>query len=142
SPATAYPFTVKARDAAGNVSQSSNTATATTTGSAGGWTISLQAISPNPTHVGTATNLTTDFTNTSSATAPNVALTITLVNSSGAVVGSQTWPGQNLASHQTLNETYSWTPTATGNYTVQAKATDAGGRTLASNSNVGTASVQ
>ncbi|HEV2342644.1 MAG TPA: fibronectin type III domain-containing protein [Actinocrinis sp.] len=145
SPNTTYSFTVKARDAAGNVSQSSNTVGATTSGSTGGggsWAISLQAISPNPTHVGTVTNVTVDFKNTASTSANNVTLTVTLVNASGAAAGSQSWSGQNIASQQTLNETYSWNPPATGGYTVQATVTDSGGATLASNGNVGTATVQ
>jgi chitodextrinase len=140
---TSYTFTVKARDAAGNTSTSSNAVSATTTGSVGGtWTISLQAISPNPTSVGAATNVTVDFKNTASTMASNVTLVIMVVDSSGAVVGSQSWTGQNIASQQTLNETYTWNPRNTGGFTVKAKVTDASGNTLASNDNVGTITVR
>ena len=145
SPSTAYSFTVKARDAAGNISQPSNTANATTSAGGGGggtWKISLQAVSPNPTHQGTVTNVTVDFKNTASTTASNVTLTISLVNSSGAAAGSQSWSGQNIAPQQTLNETYSWPAGPPGGYTVQAKVADSSGATLASNTNVGTVTVQ
>jgi len=144
-PSTSYTFSVKARDAAGNTSGASNAVTATTTGSGGGggtWTITLQAISPNPTNVGTATNVTVDFKNTASTMASNVTLVIIVADSSGAVVGSQSWTGQNIASQQTLNETFTWNPRSSGGFSVRAKVTDSGGNMLASNDNVGTVTVR
>jgi hypothetical protein len=115
--------------------------TTTTTTSSSPFTISLQAISPNPTTPGTATNVTIDFKNTGQSTASNVTLVIEVVNSSGTVVGTQSWTGQNLAPQQTLNETYTWTASSTlGNYTARGRVTNASGSTL-QQANVGTVTV-
>jgi hypothetical protein len=119
-----------------------NATTSGSGGSGGSWTVSLQAISPNPTHPGTLTNVTVDFKNTGTTMASNVTLTITLLSSSGANAGSQSWSGQNIAPQQTLNETYSWPAGSTGAYTVTARVADSSGTTRASNSNVGTVAVQ
>jgi hypothetical protein len=94
-------------------------------------TISLQAISPDPTTPGTATNITVDFKNTSQAMAPNRTLIIEIRNSAGTVVGSQSWPGQNLASRQTLNKTCTWAAASpTGTYTIEGLVQNSSGKTL------------
>ncbi len=94
-------------------------------------TISLQAISPDPTTPGTATNVTVDFKNTSRAMAPNRTLIIEIRNSAGTVVGSQSWPGQNLASRQTLNKTCTWAAASpTGTYSIEGLVEDSSGKTL------------
>jgi Glycosyl hydrolase family 12 len=93
--------------------------------------ISLQAISPNTTTPGTATNATLDFTNTGSAMASDVTVTAKVLNSAGAVVGSQSWPGQNLAPQEKLSETYTWRAASpAGNYTVEGIVQDSSGKTL------------
>jgi hypothetical protein len=98
---------------------------------ASAFNISLQAISPNPTTPGTATNATVNFQNTGSTTASDVTLVIEVLNSAGTVVGSQSWTGQNVASQQTLNETYTWTAASSaGSYTVEGLVQDSSGETL------------
>jgi peptidoglycan hydrolase-like protein with peptidoglycan-binding domain len=97
---------------------------------ASAFNISLQAISPNPTTPGTATNVTVDFKNIKSTTASNVTLVIKVLNSAGTVVGSQSWTGQNVAPQQTLNETYTWTAAPAGTYTVEGLVQDSSGKTL------------
>jgi cellulose 1,4-beta-cellobiosidase len=102
---------------------------ATSPASASG--ISLQATSPNPTTPGTATNATLDFANAGSAMAANVTVTAKVLNSAGAVVGSQSWPGQNVAPRETLSETYTWRAASpTGTYTVEGIVQDSSGKTL------------
>jgi hypothetical protein len=93
--------------------------------------ISLQAISPNPTTPGTATNATLDFANTSSAPASDETLTAVVLNSAGAVVGSQSWAGQNLAPQENLSETFTWRAASpAGNYAVEGVVQDTSGKTL------------
>jgi cellulose 1,4-beta-cellobiosidase len=93
--------------------------------------ISLQAISPNPTTPGTATNTTVDFKDIGSTTASNVTLVTEVLNSDGVVVGTQSRTGQNLAPLQTLSETYTWTAASPpGRYTVEGLVQDSKGKTL------------
>jgi cellulose 1,4-beta-cellobiosidase len=104
--------------------------------------ISLQAISPDPTTPGTATNATVDFKNTGSSMASDVTLVTEVLNSAGTVVGSQSWTGQNVAPQQTLNKTYSWTATSpSGTYTVEGLVRDSSGKTL-QHTQVGTITVK
>jgi len=102
--------------------------------------ISLQAVSPQPTSTGTATNATVAFTNTGSASASNVTLVVQVVNSAGKVVGSQSWAGANIAPQSTLSETYGWTAGPAGTYTVKALMQSSSGQTL-QQANVGTVTV-
>ena len=97
---------------------------------ASAFNISLQAISPNPTTPGTLTNVTVDFKNISGTDAFNLTLVIKVLNSAGAVVGSQSRPGQNVARDQTLNQTYGWTAGPAGTYTVEGLVQDSSGKTL------------
>ena len=93
--------------------------------------LSLQAISPNPTTPGTATNATVDFANTGPAVASNVTVITRILNSAGAVVGSQSWTGRSVAPQQKLSETYTWrAPLSAGNYAVEAVVQDSSGNTL------------
>jgi cellulose 1,4-beta-cellobiosidase len=104
--------------------------------------ISLQAISPDPTTPGTATNATVDFKNIGSSMASDVTLVTEVLNSAGTVVGSQSWTGQNVAPQQTLNKTYSWTATSpSGTYTVEGLVRDSSGKTL-QHTQVGTITVK
>jgi hypothetical protein len=94
-------------------------------------TISLQAISPDPTTPGSATNITVDFKNTGPSVARNRTLIIEIRNSAGTVVGSRSWPGQNLAPEQTLNKTCTWTAASrTGTYTIEGLVRNSSGKTL------------
>jgi Glycosyl hydrolase family 12 len=94
-------------------------------------TISRQAISPGSPAPRTATDVTVDFTNSGSAVAADVTLVIEVVNSAGTVVGSQSWPGQNVAPQQKLNETCAWTaaPQA-GRYTIKGLVRNSAGKIL------------
>ena len=93
--------------------------------------LSPQAISPNPTTPGTATNATVGFTNPSSAMASGVTFIIRVLNSAGTVVGSQSWTGQNVAPQQKLSETYTWRAASpAGSYTVEGIVQDSSGKTL------------
>ncbi len=92
--------------------------------------ISLQAISPNPTTLGTPTNVTVDFKNTGSAMASNLTLVTKVRNSAGTVVGSQSWGEQNLSLQETLNETYSWKASSAGTYTVEGLVQNSSGKVL------------
>ena len=71
-----------------------------------------------------------DFKNISPTNASNVTLVIKVLNSAGIVVGSQSWPGQNVARDQTLNETYGWTAAPAGTYPVEGLVLDSSGKTL------------
>jgi hypothetical protein len=103
--------------------------------------ISLQAISPQQTTPGVATNATVDFTNTGTASASNVTMVIEVLNSAGRVVGSQSWAGQNLAPRQPQSQTYTWTAASqAGTYRVKGLTQDSSGKTL-QQANVGTITV-
>jgi hypothetical protein len=104
--------------------------------------ISLQAISPNPTTPGTATNATVDFKNTGSTMASDVTLVTEVLNSAGTVVGSRSWTGQNVGPQQTPNKTYTWTAASpAGNYAVEGLVQDSKGKTLR-HAQVGTITVR
>jgi len=92
--------------------------------------MSLEAISPNPTTKGTATNVTLDFRNTGPAMASNLTLVTKVRNSAGTVVGSQSLRGQNLSLQATMNETYSWKASAAGTYTVEGLVQNSSGKVL------------
>ncbi|MCW2931181.1 MAG: cellulose-binding, family [Actinomycetia bacterium] len=82
--------------------------------------ISLQAVSPQHTTPGVATNATVDFTNTGSAMASNVTMTIEVLDSAGKVVGAHSWAAQNIAPHQPMSQTYTWTAASTaGTYAIE-----------------------
>ncbi len=112
---------------------------APSTGSAS--SISLQAIDPNPSKPGTATNVTVNFKDIGSTAASNVTLVTEVLNSAGTVVGSQSWTGQNVAPQQTLNKTYTWTAaTRAGAYTIEGLVRNSSGKTL-QHAQVGTITV-
>jgi Glycosyl hydrolase family 12 len=93
--------------------------------------VSLQAVSPNPTTPAVATNATVDFRNTGPAVASNVTVVIEVRNSAGTVVGSRSWAGQNVAPHQALNETCTWTAARqAGHYTIEGLVRASSGKTL------------
>ena len=104
--------------------------------------ISLQAISPDPSTSGTSTNVTVDFKNLGPAMASNLTLVTKILTSAGAVVGSQSQTGQNVAPQQTLNVSYAW-PAAprAGTYTIEALVQDSSGKTL-EHAQVGTVTVK
>jgi Glycosyl hydrolase family 12 len=104
--------------------------------------IGMQAISPNPTTPGTATNVTVDFTNAGSTAAPDMTLVIEVLNSAGTIVGSQTWTGQNVAPQQKLSETHTWAaaPSA-GRYTIEGMVRNSAGKIL-QQAQVGTITVK
>ena len=73
--------------------------------------------------------------------AANVTLVIEVLNSAGTVVGSQSRTGQSVASQQILDETYPWTASSAGNYTVEGLVQDSSGKTL-QRAQVGTITVK
>ncbi len=93
-------------------------------------TIAPQTISRSRTAPGIVTNATVDFTTVGPAMASNATLVIEVLNSAGAVVGSRSWTGQNVAPHQALNETYAWTASTVGTYTVEGLVRDSSGKML------------
>ncbi|HEX6522671.1 MAG TPA: hypothetical protein VF070_22080 [Streptosporangiaceae bacterium] len=104
--------------------------------------ISLQAVSPGTTTARAATNATLGFANTGSARDSDVTVTIKVLNSAGAVVGSQSWPGQNMAPQEKVSETYTWPAASTaGNYTVEGIVQDSSGKPL-QQARVGTITVK
>jgi hypothetical protein len=93
--------------------------------------ISVQAISPNPPAPGASTNVTVDFTNNGSATASDLTLVTEILSPAGKVAGSRSLPGQNVAPHQTLNQTYAWeAPSSAGSYTIEGFVQNSSGKTL------------
>jgi len=92
--------------------------------------ISRQAISPNPTKPHVITNATVDVTNTGPAMSSDVTVTIEVLNSAGQEAGSQSWTGQNLASHQVLSETYAWKAAAAGGYVLKGLVRASSGKLL------------
>jgi Glycosyl hydrolase family 12 len=94
--------------------------------------ISVQAISPNPPAPGALTNVTVDFRNNGSTAASNLTLVTEVLNSAaGMVAGSHSQTGQNLAPHQTLNQTYAWkAPSSAGTYTIEGLVQNSSGKTL------------
>jgi len=67
-------------------------------------------------------------------------LTIQIVNASGKVVASATDANEDVAGGQTDTDTFDWTPTATGTYTVRGLVTSSSGAVLSQN-NLGTVTV-
>jgi len=104
--------------------------------------ISLKAISPNPPTSGTSTNVTVDFKNVGSTMASNVTLVTEIRNSAGAVVGSHSETGQNVAPQETQNLSYPWTAASpAGTYTIEGLVQDSSGQTL-EHAQVGTVTVK
>ena len=103
--------------------------------------ISRQAISPNPAIPKATTNATVDVTNASPAMASDVTVVIEVLNAAGTVVGSRSWAGQNVAPHQVLNETYTWTASTAGTYTIEALMRASSGKIL-KQAQVGTLTVK
>ena len=97
---------------------------------ASGFDISRQAISPNPTRPEVATNATVGVTNAGPAMASNVTVVIEVVGRGGAVAGSRSWTGQDVAPHQVLNETYTWAASTAGTYTVEGLVRASTGKIL------------
>jgi hypothetical protein len=93
--------------------------------------ISLQAVSPQQTTPGVATNATVDFTNAGSAVASHITETIEVLDSAGKIVGAQSWAGQNIGPRQPLSQTYTWTAAAkAGKYTIEGLMQDPSGKTV------------
>jgi len=105
--------------------------------------INLQnnGINPNPTRVGTQTNVTVLYQNTASTSVNGVTLTQSIVNASGTVVATKSQTGATMGPGQTDNITIVWTPTATGTYTVQGTATNSAGTVFGLNNIVALAIV-
>lgn len=105
--------------------------------------VSLQnaGINPSPTNVGTQTNIVTLFQNTTKASLSGVTLTANVVNSSGTVVATKSQTGTTFGPGQTNNVTIVWTPTASGTYTVQGKASNSAVTATGANPIVGVARV-
>jgi hypothetical protein len=74
--------------------------------------------------------------------ASDETVTAKVLNAAGAVVGSQSWSGQNLAPQEKLSETLTWraAPPA-GGYTVEGIVQDSSGKTL-KQARVGTITVK
>jgi cellulose 1,4-beta-cellobiosidase len=102
--------------------------------------ISRQAISPNPATPDVATNATVDVTNAGPAMASNVTVVIEVLGPGGAVVGSRSWTGQNVAPHQVLNETYTWAASTAGTYTIEGLMRASSGK-IVKQAQVGTITV-
>jgi hypothetical protein len=62
--------------------------------------------------------------------ASNLTLVTEVLNSAGAVVGSQSQTGQNVAPQQTANLSYAWTASPAGTYTIEGLVQDSSGETL------------
>jgi len=105
--------------------------------------VSLQngGINPNPSNVGTQTNVVTLFQNTTNTSLSGVTLTANIVNSSGTIVASKSQTGTTFGPGQTNNVTIVWTPTAEGTYTVQGQASNSGVTATGANPVVGVARV-
>jgi len=105
--------------------------------------INLQnnGINPNPTRVGTQTNVTVLYQNTASTSVNGVTLTQSIVNASGTVVATKSQTGATMGPGQTDNITIVWTPTATGTYSVQGTATNSAGTVFGLNNIVALAIV-
>jgi hypothetical protein len=58
-------------------------------------------------------------------------VTVEVLNSASAVVGSQSWRGQNIAPRQRLTQTYVWkAASSAGNYTIKEIVRNSSGKTL------------
>ena len=111
------------------------------TSPASAFDISRQAISPDPAIPKVTTNATVDVTNAGPAMASDVTVVIEVLNAAGTVVGSRSWAGQNVAPHQVLNETYAWTASTAGTYTIEALMRASSGKIL-EQAQVGTLTVK
>ena len=68
-------------------------------------------------------------------------LTIQILNSSGTVVASATDANEDVAGTQTDTDTFDWTPSATGTYTVRGLVTNPSTGAVLSQNNLGTITV-
>ena len=82
-----------------------------------------------------------DYKNDGSTTASNLTLVTDILNSTGAVMGSQSQTGQNVAPQSTLNVSYAWTAASPGSYTIEGLVRDSSGKTL-EHAQVGTVTVK
>jgi endoglucanase len=137
SASTTYYYLVEAVNSSGS-SPASNQASATTQAAAStNFAIALQSVSPNPSHVGSATNVTVDFKNNASNSV-TVTLITEITNSSGTVVANQSFTG-TITPGQTQNVQATWSPTATGSYNIIGVVQQNG--TATQSANVGTLTV-
>ena len=86
--------------------------------------------------------MTIDFKNVGSTMASDLTLVTKILNSAGAVVGSYSQTGENLAPQSTLNLSYAWTAASPpGTYTIRGLVRDSSGKTL-ERATVGTVTVK
>ena len=103
--------------------------------------VTLKSITPNPTTVGTSTTASVHFEDTGTgSTDITVILTENIVNSAGTVLKTQ---HTSLSMHTGIAKglSTSFTPSASGTYTVQGIAKDSAGNVLGQNLNLGTITV-
>jgi fibronectin type 3 domain-containing protein len=96
--------------------------------------------SPNPDVQGTSTTVTASVTDTAN-TLSNGALQVVVVDPSGNTAASQSFAGQSLSVSQTQTYKVSFTPAASGTFTVHVAVLSATGQTWHANNSAGTITV-
>ncbi|MDA3960178.1 MAG: Ig-like domain-containing protein, partial [Planctomycetota bacterium] len=127
---TSYAFSVRAVDAAGNVSAASSTATVVTLADSAGIdppTVSISAPSGGSSHEAGATVSLAATVSSAESTVSSVRFTITPSAGGSAVLD---YTDTSSAGGWTA----SWVASTPGNYRIDATATDAGGRSTAASS--------
>jgi titin len=128
-----YYYVVSATNSAGTSGNSSEVAATpilppTFTSSA--------SASPNPVTQGTSTTITATITDTANALA-NGTVQISAVDPGGNTVASQSFTGQSFSASQTHNYTLSFTPAASGTFSVQLGVFSATGQQWSENNSAG-----
>lgn len=101
----------------------------------------LVSVTPNPSHVGTSTEVFVTFNDVGSgSTAQTFHLAFQVVNSAGTVVVTHS-ADVSMKTGDSHDSTQTFTPSATGTYTVQGTVTNSAGAVIARNNNVGTFTV-
>jgi hypothetical protein len=96
--------------------------------------------SPNPDVQGTSTTVTASVTDTAN-TLTNGVVQVVVVDPSGNTAASQSFTGQSFSANQTQTYKVSFTPAASGTFTVHVAVLSATGQTWNSNSSAGTITV-
>lgn len=132
-----YYYVVSAKNAAG--ASGNSTEIAATPIVPPTFTSSATA-SPNPDVQGASTTVSASVTDTAN-TLTNGAVQVVVLDPSGNTAGSQNFTGQSFAANQTQTYKFSFTPAASGTFTVHVAVLSATGQTWYSNSSAGSITV-